>query len=400
MISSKIVQNVELVHQTMQNKKIKVFIIAGEVSGDVLGARIIEQMRDRAEFTGVGGENMACAGLTSILPISDLAVMGIIEVAAHARTLTRRIRQTADEIIRVRPDIVLTIDAPGFARGVIKRIKKSAAGRDLIKDGLRFHHFVAPQVWAWRPGRAKKYAATFDKLYAFFDFEVPYFTKYGLNTIAVGHPLADGLIGKYKTDNKKQEKIITLIPGSRLSEVKKLLPIFHKITDMLVSCGYIGYRFVMPTVETTDAYLREQTAKWKTRPELVPASSRYDWYAKTYIAIAASGTVSAELAMIHIPTIVIYKMNAITTWLVRQVIRTRWVSLVNVLLQRTVYPEFLGPRATAENVLNAVGQLAIPSVREKMIVDLKNADNLWRQNDDGVAATIADDIYRTVVKKN
>ena len=104
--------------------------------------------------------------------------------------------------------------------------------------------------------------------------------------------------------------------------------------------------------------------------------------------------------MIHIPTIVIYKMNAITTWLVRQVIRTRWVSLVNVLLQRTVYPEFLGPRATAENVLNAVGQLAIPSVREKMIADLKNADNLWRQNDDGVAATIADDIYRTVVEKN
>ena len=224
----------ELVHQTMQNKKIKVFIIAGEVSGDVLGARIIEQMRDRAEFTGVGGENMARAGLMSILPISDLAVMGIIEVAAHARTLTRRIRQTADEIIRVRPDIVLTIDAPGFARGVIKRVKKSTIGRDLIKDGLRFHHFVAPQVWAWRPGRAKKYAATFDKLYAFFDFEVPYFTKYGLNTIAVGHPLADGLIGKYKTDNKKQEKIITLIPGSRLSEVKKLLPIFHQITDMIL----------------------------------------------------------------------------------------------------------------------------------------------------------------------
>jgi len=380
----------------MQNKKIKVFIIAGEVSGDVLGARIIEQMRDGADFVGIGGENMTRAGLTSIFPMSDLAVMGIIEVAAHARTLTRRIRQTADEIIRVRPDIVLTIDAPGFARGVISRVKKSAVGRELIKNGLRFHHFVAPQVWAWRPGRAKKYAATFDKLYAFFDFEVPYFTKYGLPTIAVGHPLADGLIGKYKTVGAKSEKIITLIPGSRLSEVKKLLPIFHQVVDMLVSCGYIGYRFVMPTVETTDAYLREQIAAWKTRPELVPADSRYEWYSKTYIAIAASGTVSAELAMIHIPAIIIYKMNAITTWLVRQVIRTRWVSLVNVLLQRTVYPEFLGPRATAENVVNAVGQLAIPSVREKMVSQLKSADKLWRINNNGVAQAIADDIYRTV----
>lgn len=396
MTLSKIVQSVELVHQTMPNKKIKVFIIAGEVSGDVLGARIIEQMRDGAEFIGVGGENMTRAGLTSIFPMSDLAVMGIIEVAAHARTLTRRIRQTVDEIIRTRPDIVLTIDSPGFARSVISRLRKSAVGRKLIKNGLRFHHFVAPQVWAWRPGRAKKYAKTFDKLYAFFDFEVPYFTKYGLETIAVGHPIADNLIGKYKPEEPKQEKIITLIPGSRLSEVKKLLPIFHQIIDMLVSCGYINYRFVMPTVETTDAYLREHIAAWETKPELVSASSRYDWYAKTYIAIAASGTVSAELAMIHIPAIIIYKMNAITTWLVRQVIRTRWVSLVNVLLQRTIYPEFLGPNATAENVVNAVGQLAIPAIREKMISDLKNADNLWRRNNDGVAKMIADDIYRTV----
>lgn len=396
MTLSKIVLSVELVHQTMRNKKIKVFIIAGEVSGDVLGARIIEQMRDGAEFVGIGGENMTRAGLASIFPMSDLAVMGIIEVAAHARTLTRRIRQTVDEIIRTRPDIVLTIDSPGFARSVVSNIKKSAAGRELIKNGLRFHHFVAPQVWAWRPGRAKKYAKTFDKLYAFFDFEVPYFTKYGLSTIAVGHPIADNLIGKYKTEAPKQEKIITLIPGSRLSEVKKLLPIFHQITDMLVSCGYMNYRFVMPTVETTDTYLREHIATWKTKPELVPTASRYDWYSKTYIAIAASGTVSAELAMIHIPAIIIYKMNAITTWLVRQVIRTRWVSLVNVLLKCGVYPEFLGPNATAENVVNAVGQLAIPANREKMVSALKSADKLWRCNNNGVAQMIADDIYRTV----
>ena len=141
--------------------------------------------------------------------------------------------------------------------------------------------------------------------------------------------------------------------------------------------------------------MREHIATWETKPELVPAASRYDWYSKTYIAIAASGTVSAELAMIHIPAIIIYKMNAITTWLVRQVIRTRWVSLVNVLLKRGVYPEFLGPNATAENVINAVGQLAIPANREKMISDLKSADNLWRRNNDGVARAIADDIYRT-----
>ena len=175
----------------MQNKKIKVFIIAGEVSGDVLGARIMREMDDAA-FVGIGGENMIGAGLKSLFPMSDLSVMGVIEVAAHARTLTRRINQTVDAIIEMRPDIVLTIDSPGFARSVIKKLRKMPAGRALIADGLKFHHVVAPQVWAWRAGRAKKYAQTFDKLYAFFDFEVPYFTKYGLNTVADGHTIAEG----------------------------------------------------------------------------------------------------------------------------------------------------------------------------------------------------------------
>ena len=383
-------------HLAMQNKKLKVFIIAGEVSGDVLGARIMNEMGD-AEFVGIGGEHMIAAGLSSLFPMSDLAVMGVIEVLAHAKTLTRRIVQTANAIIATKPDIVVTIDAPGFARSVIKQIRKMSAGREMIAAGLRFHHVVAPQVWAWRPGRAKKYAATFDRLYAFFDFEIPYFTKYGLDTVAVGHPIADGIIGKYKSSKKStNEKIITLVPGSRMSEVKRLLPIFRDVADMLSRNGYMGYKFVIPTVETTADYVRRETARWRSQPTLVPASQRYDIYSKTYVAIVASGTVSAELAMMHIPTIVIYKMNPITTWLVRQVIRVRWVSLVNILLNRAVYPEFLGPAANCENVIDAFGQLIIPSVREKMIAELRDADKLWRRPDGGASALIADGIRKAV----
>ena len=277
----------------MQNKKIKVFIIAGEVSGDVLGARIIREMPD-AEFVGIGGENMIAAGLQSLFPMSDLSVMGVIEVVAHAKTLTRRIRQTVDAIISTRPDIVLTIDSPGFAKSVIKQIKETPAGRALVAGGLKFHHVVAPQVWAWRAGRAKKYARTFDKLYAFFDFEIPYFTKYGLDTVAVGHPIADGLVGR-RTPRRSStdEKIITLVPGSRMSEVKRLMPIFRDVAHQLVANGYSGYKFVIPTVETTAGYVRDQVAHWDVKPELVPSSQRYDIYSKTYIAIVASGTVSS-----------------------------------------------------------------------------------------------------------
>lgn len=385
-----------LAHRKMQNKKIKVFIIAGEVSGDVLGARIMNEMTD-AEFVGIGGENMVAAGLQSLFPMSDLAVMGVLEVAAHAKTLTRRIRETVAAIIESKPDVVLTIDSPGFAKSVITALRKSADGKKLIAGGLRFHHVVAPQVWAWRAGRAKKYAAIFDKLYAFFDFEVPYFTKYGLDTVAVGHPLSDALIGKYKAPKKAAaEKIITLVPGSRMSEVKRLLPLFRELVDMLYRCGYTDYKFFIPTVETTEAYVRAETAKWVVRPELVPAASRYDLYAKTYIAVVASGTVSAELAMMHIPAIVVYKMNPITTWLVRQVIRVRWVSLVNILLGRGVYPEFLGADAKCENIMDAFGQLTIPSVRDKMIESLRGADALWRRPAGTPASLIASGIRQAL----
>ena len=376
----------------MQNKKLTVFIIAGEVSGDVLGARIMSQMAG-ADFIGIGGENMQAAGLKSIFPMRDLAVMGAIEVLAHARTLVRRINQTVKMIIETKPDVVVSIDAPGFVKSVIKKLRKSDAGRELIANGLRFEHVVAPQVWAWRPKRAKKYAKTFDKLYAFFDFELPYFTKYGLNTVAVGHPIADGLIGrKVAKKSGKDEKIITLVPGSRMSEVKRLLPLMRNVVDMLVRNGYMGYKFVIPTVETTAEYVKGQIARWPVKPELVSANKRYDIYAQSYLAIVASGTVSAELAMLHIPTIVVYKMNKITTWLVRQMIRVKWVSLVNILLNRGVYPEFLGPDATAENVINAVGQLTIPSKREKMISELKSADNLWMRPEGNAAKLIADGI--------
>lgn len=385
----------------MQNNKMKIFIIAGEVSGDVLGARIMREMDD-AEFVGVGGENMAAAGLVPLFPMSDLSVMGVLEVAAHAKTLLRRINQTVDAIIKARPDIVLTIDSPGFAKSVIKKLRKMPAGRELIANGLKFHHVVAPQVWAWRAGRAKKYAAMFDKLYAFFDFEVPYFTKYGLDTIAVGHPIADTLLNRRHVRGRgaeDKEKIISVIPGSRMSEVKRLLPIFRDVVHQLAADGYVGYRFVIPTVETTEAYIRQQIKNWDVKPGLVPATARYDLYEKTYIAIAASGTVSAELAMLHVPAIIIYKMNPITTWLVRQVIRVNWVSLVNILLKRGVYPEFLGPAAKVENVMDAVQQLTIPSVRQKMIDELKLADEMWRRPEGTPAALIANSVRSAVENK-
>ena len=361
----------------MPNKQKKIFIVAGEVSGDALGARVMRQMPN-TEFVGVGGQEMSAAGLHSIFSMSDLSVMGIIEVLAHARTLKHRISQTVRAIIEARPDIVLTIDSPGFARSVIKKLRGCRAGQELIAAGLRFHHIVAPQVWAWRSGRAKKYAATFDKLYAFFDFEVPYFTKYGLETIAVGHPIAENIFGQKQQDNQPSlNKIITFVPGSRMSEVKRLMPLFKTVAETINSCGYMNYKFAIPVVETTVDYVRAAVKNWAVKPEIVDSGARYELYKRTYVAIVASGTVSAELAMLHVPTIVTYKMNRITTLIGRLLIKVRWVSLVNILLNQMVYPEFLGGDATADNIINALDNIVLPANRNKMIADLKQADDLW-----------------------
>lgn len=198
----------------------------------------------------------------------------------------------------------------------------------------------------------------------------------------------------HKTD--LNEKIITLVPGSRMSEVKRLMPLFHDVVHQLVANGYRNYTFVIPTVETTADYVSNCVKKWTVKPELVSSDKRYELYSKTYIAIVASGTVSAELAMLHIPTIVVYKMNPITLWFAHILIHIKWVSLVNILLNSCVYPEYLGEEANVDNVLNEIQQLTIPSVRDKMISRLKEADDMWLRKEGTPAALIANSLRKLV----
>lgn len=374
----------------MKKNNLKIFIIAGEVSGDVLGEKIIRALPREVKIAGVGGENMERAGsrlrgnnkFISLFPMSDLAVMGVIEVLGKAKTLTRRIAITARAIEEFDPDIVLTIDSPGFAKRVIKRVR----GRVRAK----FYHVVAPQVWAWGARRAKKFAKIFDRLYAFFDFEKPYFTKYGLDVVVVGHPIADGLVA---SKMRAAVKNIALIPGSRMSEIKKLLPIYR---DVVGCCP--NYKFFIPVVETTKKYIEKEIKNWRVQPELVAASARYKMFAKTDIAIAASGTVSAELAIMHTPAIVVYKMNKLTELLARLLVKIKWVSLVNILAQKSIYPELLGSAATAENIVCELNRLKSESARVAMIDGLAAMDKKWRGNQSPAEIIVSDIVKTTKIK--
>lgn len=348
-------------------KKKKIFIIAGEVSGDVLGAEIMRAVGQCARFVGIGGKCMEGFGLKSIFPISDLAVMGVVEVLAKVRTLTKRINQAADAIIEEKPDIVLTIDAPSFASRVIKKVKKSLKSQPLTLRP-KFCHFVAPQVWAWGPGRAKKYAEIFDALFCFFDFEKPYFEKYGLKTIAVGHPVYDVVKRNLKP---ARPSLVALLPGSRMSEAERLMPIYKKVVDSMPN-----KKFAVPVTETTRRFVESEIKHWRNRPKIFSFKDRFKLYNAAEFAIVKSGTASAELAIMHIPAVVVYKVNWITEIIFRMVIKIKYASLVNILAGRTIYPELLGRFATADNIVKTINGWNA----RKMVSELKATDGLWHKS--------------------
>jgi lipid-A-disaccharide synthase len=325
---------------------------------------------------------MQAAGLKSIFPMSDLAVM-LLDVFGRPRTLMRRINEAAAAILREKPDIVLSIDSPGFVKRVVKKVKNSTLH---TSRSTLFYHVVAPQVWAWGAHRAKKYASIFDRMYAFFDFEVPYFTEHGLATIPVGHPIADGLPPAPKVKDKVGT--ITLLPGSRMSEVKKLMPVFKNVV-----CHLPKYKYVLPVVETTEKYVQKHIKNWPIKPTIIPARKRYEQYSKTDIAIVAVGTATAELAMMHVPVIVVYKTNAITQFIARRVIRLKHLSLVNILLGRKVYPELLGDDCAPETIVREIEKLKDAPARQKMISQLSRADKMW-QRKVPAAKLIAEDIIK------
>lgn len=347
-------------------KKVKIFVVAGEVSGDVLGGEIMRAAPRNFEFSGIGGESMKAAGLKTLFPISDLSVMGFVEVLRKSRTLLRRIKQTADAIIRLRPDVVLTIDSPSFATRVIRRVRHAGTK-------AKFYHVVAPMVWAWGARRAKKYAEIFDRLFCFFDFEVPYFTKYGLDTVAIGYPIYDlvrSRIGVKKAPRNSRNDIIALLPGSRMGEVPKMLPVFKKLADCCPE-----YDFAIPTTETTHDFISGEIKSWTVRPKLVSFADRYELYKKTKLAIATSGTATAELAIMWIPAIVVYKANWLTTLLANIVLKVKHIGLVNILAKKEIYPELRGRRVSAQNIMRAIKNMDV----RKMISELKSADKLWHK---------------------
>lgn len=322
---------------------LRIFLIAGEASGDALGASLMEALRRQAGgeigFAGVGGPLMAAQGLDSLFPMSDIAVMGIAEIAPRLPLLLRRLRQTAAAARGARPDAIVTIDAPEFCLGVLRRIGD--------RDAVRIH-FVAPTVWAWRPWRARKFARRLDHLMTLLPFEPPYFEKAGLSATFVGHPVieggaaaADGARFRAVRNIPADAPLLCVLPGSREGEVAWLLPPFGETVARLAG-RFPDLRVVLPTLPHLAARVARAVADWKV-PVLVTddAARRFDAMAAADAALAASGTVALELACCGTPSVIAYRVHPLTAAIVRRLIRVEYANLVNLLLGRAAVPELI-----------------------------------------------------------
>lgn len=337
-----------------------VFVVAGEHSGDSLGASVMaalsSKLDGRVRYAGVGGPGMQAAGLETLFPMEDLAVMGVFEILPRLPLLLNRIKYTTDEVERLKPAVLLTIDAPDFCFRVIKRLKARGVQLPVV-------HFVAPSVWAWRPGRAKKVAKFLDHLLCLLPFEPPYFEREGLKATFVGHPVVSSAIGngdgpsfRARHGIDAEAPLLCVLPGSRSGEVARLLPVFGETVAKLAT-QFPGLHVVMPAVPHLESRVLAATRAWPVSTVVVGANQKADAFAAADAALAASGTVALELAMAALPNVIAYKVHPLTAFLAKHLLTTRFANLINIILDREAVPELIQENCTPDNLAREVARL-------------------------------------------
>jgi len=343
-----------------------IFLIAGEPSGDVLGAALMAALEERTQghirFAGIGGERMAARGLRSLVPIHELAIMGIAEVLPRARNIFRRVKETADAIIAAEPAAVVTIDSRGFTWRVAKTLRKRGSTLPLI-------HYVAPMVWAWRAKNAFKIARWYDHLMVLLPFEPPYFEAAGMACSYVGHPVVeggadrgDGAAFRARHGIAAERKLLCVLPGSRRGEVARLLPVLSETVGLLKSrFGELGLgdlAIVIPTVENVAEQVTAGTRDWPVPPLVIAGQDeKFDAFAASDAALAASGTVGLELAMAGLPSVITYRLTPLTSLLARYLVKVPFVNLINLVLGRAAVPEMLLEKCRADLLAAEVERL-------------------------------------------
>lgn len=381
---------------------LRVMIVAGEPSGDALGAALIRALRERTggrvEFSGLGGERMAMEGFRTLFPIDELAVMGLVEVLPRARRIFQRLNQISAAIALNPPDILVTIDSPGFTLRLARRFPKEARQFPIV-------HYVAPTVWAWRPKRAARLAQLVDHLMCLLPFEPPYFEAEKLPATFVGHPAVETIAEarrvaeaeaargegfRRRNDIPPEAPLLALLPGSRRGEVARLLPVFLA-TLQKIRTEIPDLRVAIPAVPGMAPMILTGIAAYDGPVSVVSAPmERYQAMLTADLALAASGTATLELGLAGTPTVLAYKVNAITGAIIRRLIRTPYAGLVNVIVGREAMPEFLQANCRADKLAPALLKLLKdPAAREAQLAACAEAGRKLGQGRDPAPSALA-----------
>ncbi len=347
------------------------FVIAGEASGDKLGAALIEGLATLApgsRFAGVGGEQMRARGLASLFDMTELSVMGLAEVLPKYRQLKRRIRQCAQAVLDSRPDVLITIDSPDFCLRVARLVREADPQR-----AIRTVHYVAPSVWAWRPGRAAKMARWIDQVLALLPFEPPYMEAAGMRCDFVGHPVVgEPAVGPAEAAAFRDRlglgraELILALPGSRRSEVKRLAPVFCEALRRVLQ-DRPEARVLVPAAAHVAPLVRALSESWPGQAMVLDPTGlapdaaeerKRQAFAAADLALAASGTVSLELCAADTPMVIAYDLHPISWRIMSRMARIDTVTLANIVTGERVIPEFLGPDCRPGPIAGAMLELA------------------------------------------
>lgn len=357
------------------NRSKSIFIIAGEASGDLHGSGLIRAIRVRlpdCEIAGIGGPRMLDAGLKAIFPSSRLAVVGLVEIFAQIGPILSAFYKTRAYLKKERPDLLILIDYPGFNLLVARYARRL---------GIPVFYYISPQVWAWHQGRVKRLKRLVDGMAVILPFEEEFFSRHGMKVNFVGHPLLDSVRTKVSKEEfcrlnslALNSPIVGLLPGSRRGEIQRIFPILARAA-CLISQSRADVQFVVAVAPSMDVqFMKDMVKGYSNGDDLdirFVQGQTYDAIGASSLVIAASGTVTLEIAILGVPLIVTYKVSPLSYYLGRHLIKVSYASLVNLVAGRRVAPEFLQNEATPEGLAGeALAILGDDARREEMIQDL------------------------------
>ena len=340
----------------------KYYLVAGEASGDLHGANLMRALKENdahAAFRFFGGDKMKSEGGELVKHYADMAFMGFAEVVLNLRTILRNMKTCKQDILAHQPDVLILIDFPGFNLKIAEFAKE---------NGIRVYYYISPKVWAWNQKRVLKIKKVVDKLFCILPFEVAFYKSWGMEVDYVGNPLLDEISrfipnALFLTENNLQDQpVIAFLPGSRVQEIERLLPVMLSLTDQLP-----GYHFVIAAAPAfSESYYQQFIGE---KQVTLVFNQTYDLLHNATAAVVASGTATLETALFKVPQVVVYKGNPVSIAIARMVVKIRFISLVNLIMDRKVVEELIQEDCNPAKVYSHLVPLLKGKEREQLLQD-------------------------------